>query len=109
MIRAGIVKLIRESPQAHGVGTRAQETARKVFCTIRSIGTAEAYQAMATGLNPEMKVVLHHDFEYDGEKICEVNGKRYKIIRTYITEADGIELTIQPVTGNAREGAVYAE
>ena len=109
MIRAGIVTLIRETPGAHGAGTDAEETKRKVYCTFKSIGMQETYQAMASGLNPEMKVILAHDFEYQGEKICEVSGKRYRILRTYATEADGIELTIQPVTGNAVKEAVYAE
>lgn len=102
MMKAGTVTLIGEIPEAHGVGMDPEGTRRKVFCTFRSIGTKETYEAIATGLRPEMKVVLQHDFEYKGERICLVNGKRYEIIRTYKTEADGIELTIQPVTGNAR-------
>ena len=109
MIRAGIVTLIGENPEAHGVGTDPEETRRKVYCTVKSIGMTEAYQAMGLGLNPELKVVLAHDFEYQNEPVCELKGIRYKIIRTYITEADGIELTLQRISGNARGGAVNAE
>ena len=61
----------------------------------------EAYQAMGIGLNPELKVILAHDFEYLGERKCELAGMRYNIIRTYITETDGIELTLQREAGNA--------
>jgi SPP1 family predicted phage head-tail adaptor len=64
----------------------------------------EAYQAMGQGLAPELKVILAHDFEYRDEPLLELGGKRYKILRTYVTEDDGIELTVQKVTGNAREG-----
>ena len=102
MMKAGIATLIRVSPEAEGVGTERAEIRRDVYCTVRSIGMQEAYQAMATGLNPEMKIILAHDFEYQDEPLLEYAGKRYTILRTYITEADGIELTVQRVTGNAR-------
>ena len=104
MIRAGTVTLIRESPGAHGVGTDPDEIRRKVYCTVKSVGMQEAYQAMGIGLSPEVKVILAHDFEYRGEETCILNETRYKIIRTYITEADGIELTLQRITGNAHGG-----
>lgn len=102
MMKAGIVTLIGENPEAHGVGVDPEETRKKVYCTFKSIGMQETYQAMAIGLNPELRVVLAHDFEYNGQKLCEVGGIRYKILRTYVTEADGIELTLQKMTGNAR-------
>ena len=102
MIRAGTVTLIRESPGVHGVGTDPDEIRRKVYCTVKSIGMQEAYQAMGIGLNPELKVILRHDFEYKGEDLCELNKVRYKIIRTYVTEADAIELTLQRICGNAK-------
>lgn len=104
MIKAGTVTLIQESVRAHGVGTETTEIRRKVYCTVRSIGMQEAYQAMGVGLAPELKVILRHDFEYKGESKCEMNGIRYKILRTYVTEEDGIELTLQRETGNAYGG-----
>ena len=102
MIRVNEVDLISVSPEACGVGIDPKETKRTVFCTLKSIGQQEAYQAMGIGLNPELKVILAHDFEYQGERLCELAGVRYRILRTYITETDGIELTLQRVTGNAR-------
>ena len=101
MMKAATVTLIREDPAARGVGTEPQETRRKVYCMVRSIGMQESYQAMGIGLNPELKVVLSHDFEYKGETECELNQVRYRILRTYVTETDGIELTLERVTGNA--------
>ena len=105
MMRADVCDLITVSPEAAGVGTERTETSRTVFCTIRSIGQQEAYLAMGQGLNPEMKVVLAHDFEYQGEGMCEIGGVRYQILRTYVTETDGIELTLQRVRRNAAEGS----
>ena len=108
MMKANVADLIAVSPEAAGVGTDPVETKRTVYCTVKSIGMQEAYQAMGIGLNPELKIVLAHDFEYGGEPLCEIGGERYRILRTYITETDGIELTLQRVDGNAR-GVVNAE
>ena len=102
MMKSNVVTLISESPEAHGVGIEPEEAARTVYCTVKSIGMQEAYQAMGIGLNPELKVILAHDFEYAGEELAELDGGRYRILRTYITEKDGIELTLQRVKGNAR-------
>jgi SPP1 family predicted phage head-tail adaptor len=102
MLKADVLTLISVSPEAGGVGTDREETRREVFCTVRSIGQQEAYLAMGQGLNPELKVILAHDFEYEGEGLCELGGVRYEILRTYVTETDGIELTLQRVQRNAK-------
>lgn len=101
-MRATVADLITLSPETGGVGTDRTETRRTVYCTVKSIGQQEAYLAMGQGLNPEMKIVLAHDFEYEGEGLCEVDGVRYEILRTYVTEADGIELTLQRTARNAK-------
>ena len=102
MVRADVLDMIAVNPEAAGVGTDPKETRRPVYCTVRSIGQQEAYLAMGQGLNPELKVLLAHDFEYQGERLCELGGVRYEILRTYAAETDGIELTLQRVTRNAR-------
>ena len=102
MLKADVLDLISVSPEAAGVGTEPTETKRSVYCTVKSIGQQEAYLAMGQGLNPEMKVILAHDFEYEGERLCELGGVRYEILRTYITETDGIELTLQRAARNAK-------
>lgn len=101
MTKNEVVKLIGETPNAHGVFDTITETERIVYCSVKSVGMNEAYQAQAIGLNPECKLVLAHDFEYGNERKCEFNGVLYKIIRTYRTETDGIELTIERMEGNA--------
>ena len=102
MIRVNVLDLITVNPDAAGVGTEPTETKRTVYCTVKSIGQQEAYLAMGQGLNPELKVILAHDFEYEGERLCEMDGVKYDILRTYVTETDGIELTLQRVARNAK-------
>ena len=104
MVRADVVILYGEYPRAHGVLEPPVLTSRTVYCEVKSVSQTEAYQARATGLNPEYRLVLTHSFEYQGEKLCEFLGVLYEIIRTYMNESDGIELTIQRVAGNAAEG-----
>ena len=101
MIRARTAILIGETPQAHGIFDAPAETQRKVFCTVKSVGQTEVYQANAAGLNPELKLILAHAFDYHGEKLIDYAGERWSIVRTYVNEADGIELTIQRTAGNA--------
>lgn len=100
MTRARVAYLIAEDPAAHGVLEEPTKTVRKVYCTERSIGQTEAYQARATGLNPELKLILQHAFEYHGEARLIYQGIRYKVLRTY-RDADSIELTVQREDGNA--------
>ena len=104
MIRVNVLDLITVSPEPAGVGTERTETKRTVYCTVKSIGQQEAYLAMGQGLNPELKVILAHYFEYEGERQCELDGVRYDIMRTYETETDGIELTLQRAARNTKGG-----
>lgn len=101
MVRADVVILYGENPRAHGVLEPPILTSRTVYCEVKSVSQTEAYQARATGLNPEYRLVLSHSFEYKDEKRCRFRDVEYEIIRTYVNESDGIELTIQRVLGNA--------
>ena len=101
MVRADRVILYGETPAAHGVFDAPELTPRTVYCEVKSVSQNEVYQARATGLNPEYKLRLSHSFEYKGEKRCIFRGITYDIIRTYMDEKDGIELTIQRTEGNA--------
>lgn len=103
MVRANTVTLIKENPAAHGVFDTATETERTVFCTVRSVGMRESYEAMSIGLSVDLVVCLEHDFEYEGEKRLILDNVAYKIVRTYASEVNGIELTCQREEGNARE------
>ena len=101
MVRADVVTLIGELPGAHGVFDTPMRNFRDVYCEVKSVSQSEAYQARAAGLNPELRLVLSHSFEYKGEQRCRFREINYRIIRTYVSESDGIELTIQREEGNA--------
>lgn len=95
MIRANVVKLIADA-QPRGVFETTQETTRTVFCTVRSITMQEAYTAKSIGLNPEYVFVLANYREYGGEKLCEYESVRYRIVRTYVNR-EQIELVCERV------------
>lgn len=95
MVRADVLTLIADDPTAHGVFDSPDEYQRDVYCTVRSVGMRETYEALGHGLHPEWVFELTHSFEYQGEKRCIFQGIKYNIIRTYITESDGIEITAE--------------
>ena len=95
MVRADVITLIEEIQGAHGRFDEASELRRQVFCTVRSVGMRESYEALSHGLRPEWVFVLTHSFEYQGEKRIEYHGDEYTVLRTYVTDADGIEITVE--------------
>lgn len=80
------------------------ETSRTVFCRMASIGQREYYEAQAVDVYPECKFILADYLEYDNERLCEYNGQRYRVLRTYRT---GQELEIVVTRASAEEGGVY--
>jgi SPP1 family predicted phage head-tail adaptor len=69
------------------------ETRRQIFCRRASIGQSEFYQAHATGLKPEMKLVIADYLDYAGEDLVEYDGQLYRVLRTYRTGLE-LELTV---------------
>lgn len=98
MMRQDIIYLVSESPEAHGIFETHTETQRKVYCAIKSVGYNEYYRAMEQNLRPSMVFVLSDFSEYQGEKICVYDDVRYRIVRTYITPQQTIELTVEEAT-----------
>lgn len=96
MIRADELTLISEV-QPRGAFEAVAETSRVVFCTVRSVTMNESYTAKSVGMNPEIVFVLSNYAEYQNEKLCEWNGVRYRIVRTYVNR-ENIELVCERVT-----------
>ena len=92
-----VITLVAENPAAHGVLDDVTETQKQVFCSVRSVGMNEAYQAMSNGLHPQFVFVLTDYADYSDEKIVLYNNKRYRVVRTY-RQNQGIELTVEEVT-----------
>lgn len=93
--------LITFSPDAHEAGMDPVATRRTVKCTELSVGMTEAYQAMGLGLNPEKKLLIPYDKDYQGERELEYEDERWKVIRAGSGEWNGVTLTIQRIAGNS--------
>lgn len=93
MVRADVIYLVSESPEARGVFETAQRTKRMVFCEVRSVGMSEAYEAKGHDLSLEYVFDLSDYAEYNGEKIVEYNGVMYDVFRTYVN-GQKIEITV---------------
>lgn len=75
------------------------ETETVVYCGLKSVGRSEFYNAAATGLRPEAIFVVH-GYEYNGEQIVKFEGIRYRVIRTYATDFEEVELTCERVAAD---------
>lgn len=95
MMRADVIDLITETESAHGVHDTVTETARTVYCTVRSVTRSEFYNALNAGVQPEYVFVLALSDEYQGERVVRYHGQKFRIVRTYVTEDDSIEITCE--------------
>ena len=75
-----------------------EETSREVFCSINSVRASEFFSAGQNSIKPEYRIDVDID-DYDGEKIAELDGKRYGIYRTYRTREGQIELYLEEKKG----------
>lgn len=95
MIRADVIELITENESAHGVHIAATETARMVYCTVKSASRREYYEAFNDGMSPEYVFRLEMAEDYQNERIARYHGQKYRIIRHYLTDDGGVELTVE--------------
>lgn len=72
------------------------EERETILCDKKSVSRSEFYNAATNGLKPVIVFVVHA-YEYNGEELVEFEGGRYKIIRTYSTSTEEIELTCEKV------------
>ena len=95
MIRADVIRLISDNPEAHGVyEDDIEEIGREVLCTVRSASYRDIEAAGSQGMRPEIVFRLAYVFEYQGETACEYRGTRYNIDRVYFNDTeDWIDLT----------------
>lgn len=75
------------------------ETRKTLLCSVKSVGRNEFYSAATAGLRPSIVFVIH-GYEYDGEQSVEFEGIRYKVIRTYSTDFEEMELTCERVAAD---------
>ena len=103
MMRADVIDLITETASAHGVHQAVTETARTVMCNVQSVSRSEFYTAMNAGIQPEYVFVLALADDYQGERVVRYKGQKFRVVRTYVTEEDGIEITCERSDVNGTE------
>ena len=95
-------ELISFNPDAHEVGTPVTELKRTVKVQELSLTQAEVYQAGGEGLNPEAKLLIPYDRDYEGERELIYRGERWKVLRSDpYKEWNGVILLIRRKAGNA--------
>lgn len=93
MMCRDVVKLMAVINNRNSFGEPVQSlTPREVFANKKSVKGAEFYQALATGIRPEIVFEIR-EVEYEGETVLEYEGRKYDIIRTYSRGGDWVELT----------------
>ena len=84
-----------------GVWRAGSETAREIFARLSSVDRGEFFAAGENGLRPEHRFTVFAA-EYEGETLCEYDGERYAIYRTYqVPGTDDLELYVTRKAGVA--------
>ena len=97
-----------QATNENGFPNPDSETARVVFASKKSAGYNEFYKAQQAGYTLGMKFDVYAE-EYQGEPIAKYEGRRYRVLRTYLSKNGEItELTLSDLKeGGSREnGAV---
>lgn len=89
-----VLTLIKRTPGTDEI------TKREVFCSLRSVGMREFYQAHVADLHPEAVFVLTDYLDYDGETLADHDDHRYHVLRAY---QKGQELELVVVTASEEE------
>lgn len=102
-MRADVIDLVRQTRSAHGVHETVTEEARTVYCTVRSVTRSEFYTALNDGIRPEYVFHLALAEDYQGERVVRYKDQRFRVIRTYMTADDGIEITVERSDDNGTD------
>ena len=88
-----VIYLLSSQHTTNEVGDQIETLQKSMrLAKIKSIGQSEFYQAQAQGLKPEIKFVLADYLDYDNQEEVVYNNFRYKVLRTYRTERNEIEI-----------------
>ena len=99
MDRSNVIKLISETYTQDSIGQYTSvETAKQVFCDVRSVSRSEWFEAGRDGLQPSFVFVIFAP-DYEGEKIVEFEGNRYSVYRTYVAKNEQLELYVEEQGG----------
>lgn len=74
------------------------EAEKSVFANVRSVGQRETYAAAAVGVKPEYTVQLADYLDYNYQPFARVDGRLFKIYRTFRSNKK-LELTLTAPVG----------
>lgn len=75
-----------------GIWHARGENSREIFARVKSVGRSEFFAGGQAGFRPEYCFTVFPG-EYQGEAVCEYDGTRYAIYRTYqVPGTDDLEL-----------------
>ena len=95
MMRADVIDLIKENRTGHGVHEVVTDTARTVMCMVESVRRSEYYDASNAGYRPEFVFKLALAEDYQNERLLKYKGQKYRVVRTYRTDDEGIDITAE--------------
>lgn len=94
-----LIKPASRTQDAYGVWRNGTPTIREVYAQVNSVTRAEFAAAGQAGFRPDYQIIINQA-EYDQEPVCEYDGKRYAIYRTYMVPGgDYMELYVQYEAG----------
>lgn len=82
------------------------ESVQYVLCEVLNIGQKEFYSAHSTDFHPELKIKIADYLDYDGQKLVDYEGVRYRVIRTYRV-GTALEITLE--RASAEDGEAYVD
>lgn len=97
MLWSDIAYLVSVTKTKDEIGDTVETTEEtKIFVNKKSIRQSEYYQALSTGLKPEIMFEVR-TIEYEDEKTIKYNDTIYNIIRAYSKNGEVTELICQAV------------
>ena len=105
MTKSDVIELLGKTVTQDADGIqRTTETARTVYCKVKSATAAEVFDGGRNGLKPE-KTFRVFAGDYLGETLLRHDGITYSVYRTYAPTLDEIELHAEQKVGGDRRSA----
>ncbi len=90
-----------EERDANGDPVTREQISEMVYAEIKSIGQSEFYQAQTADKKPQFKFKITDYQDYQGQKYLLYKDVKYKILRTYQTSSNELEITCYGGVRNA--------
>ena len=88
-----IILIGKASAEINEIGDPVRESNKKiVYGEEKQIYSKDFFQAAASNMRLEICLVIWK-YDYKGQKFLEYNNLKYKIVKTYTTDDNKIELT----------------